>query len=273
MSETVNRLNTMTTNELRGYVETSVGLVHYRSQGSGPPVVLLHQTAWNSAQYRRILPLLADAGLRAIALDTPGYGMSDGPPTQPSIEDYAGFALEAISHLGLGVVSLVGHHTGASIAAQAAARAPDAVGRVILHGPPIYTAAERAERLARPHFDQTPQPDGSHWTRRWKFLQGLGGDPQPASIHESLLYFFGAGEKEYYGHVAAWRFDLAKPVARLRMPTLIVSNTGDGIHHFAQRVLELRPDFKYAEIIGGNHYILTEQPARWSEVVIPFLKS
>lgn len=262
----------MSNNEQRGYVETAAGLVHYRSQGSGPPVVLLHQTAWNSAQYRRILPLLADAGFRAIALDTPGYGMSDTPAAQPSIEDYADFALEAISHLGLEAVSLIGHHTGASIAAQAAAQGTDVVDRLVLHGPPIYTAEESTERLARPHFDQTPQPDGSHLTRRWELVAGLGDDALAASIHESLLYFFMAGEKEYYGHVAAWRFDMAGSLARITAPTLILSNSGDAIHHFAQRVLELRPDFDYVEIPGGNHFILTENPAGWAAPVIDYLK-
>jgi pimeloyl-ACP methyl ester carboxylesterase len=263
----------MTAKEQRGYVETAVGLIHYRSQGSGPPVVLLHQTAWNSAQYRHILPLLAGAGFRAIALDTPGYGMSEAPASQPSIEDYAGFALEAISQLGLEVVSLVGHHTGASIAAQAAAQAPDTVDHLVLHGPPLYTAEESTERLARPHFDQTPQPDGSHFTGRWEILARVAGrDAELTSMHESLLHFFGAGEKEYYGHVAAWRFDLAEPLARLKARTLILSNSGDAIHHFAQRVLELRPDFQYTELTGGNHFFLTEQPARWSEAVIDFLR-
>ena len=50
--------------EQRGYVETRTGLVHYREQGTGPAVVLLHQTSWNSAQYRNIMPLLAAAGQR-----------------------------------------------------------------------------------------------------------------------------------------------------------------------------------------------------------------
>ena len=263
----------MSRSETRGYVETSSGLVHYRAQGSGKAVVLLHQTAWNSAQYRFVMPLLAQAGYQAIALDTPGYGMSDPPESQPSVEDYGRFVLEALDGLGLKRVCLVGHHTGSSIAAQAAAEGAGKIDRLVLHGPPLYTAEERVGRLARPHFDQTPAPDGSHLTRRWQVIASLGGDARPASIHESLLHFFTAGPKEYYGHTAVWNFDLAEPLARLTMPTLILSNTGDAIHHFAQRVLALRPDFQYEELAGGNHFILTEEPARWSEAVIPFLGS
>ena len=101
----------------RGYVETSVGLVHYRRRGTGSPVVLLHQTAWNSVQYRRVMPLLAAAGLQAIALDTPGYGMSDTPEAPPSVPGYAELIAEAMSGLGLSTAAVVGHHTGAPMAA------------------------------------------------------------------------------------------------------------------------------------------------------------
>ncbi|MBB4687036.1 haloalkane dehalogenase [Amycolatopsis jiangsuensis] len=45
----------------------------------GPPVLLLHgEPSW-SYLYRRMLPVLADAGLRAIAPDLVGFGRSDKP--------------------------------------------------------------------------------------------------------------------------------------------------------------------------------------------------
>jgi pimeloyl-ACP methyl ester carboxylesterase len=252
-------------------VETSGGLVHYRTSGSGPAVVLLHQTSWNSAQYRNIMPLLAAAGLKPIALDTPGYGMSDTPAAEPTVADYAALIGEAIAGMGLSQVALVGHHTGASIAAQLAASQPALVARLVLHAPPLYTDQERVERLARPHFDQTPSADGSHWTRRWAFMKKMSGDAKVESLNESILHFFNTGEKEWYGHAAVWHFDLAQPLRKLTMPTLIVSNTGDAIHHFAARVLEMRPDFEFAEIPGGNHYILTEDAPAVVAAMLGFL--
>ncbi len=258
--------------EQRGYVETRTGLVHYREQGTGPAVVLLHQTSWNSAQYRKIMPLLAAAGQRAIALDTPGYGMSDTPGAPPSVPEYADWIADALAGLALETAAVVGHHTGAAIGAQLAAAHPERVSRLVIHGPPLYTAEELAERSARPHFDQTPAADGSHWTRRWEFVKELSGDASTASLNESMLHFFNTGETEWYGHAAVWRFDLAEPLAQITAPTLVVSNTGDAIHHFAARVLALRPDFDYAEIEGGSHYILTEDAPSVVAAILPFLQ-
>jgi haloalkane dehalogenase len=45
----------------------------------GPPVLLLHGEPTWSFLYRRMLPVLADAGLRAIAPDLVGFGRSDKP--------------------------------------------------------------------------------------------------------------------------------------------------------------------------------------------------
>ncbi|MGB1876227.1 MAG: alpha/beta fold hydrolase, partial [Rhodospirillaceae bacterium] len=71
------------------YVDGPMGQVHVRELGEGPALVLLHQTAWSSLQFKHAMPYLADRGLRCIAIDTPGYGLSDGPDDPPSIQDYA----------------------------------------------------------------------------------------------------------------------------------------------------------------------------------------
>lgn len=50
----------------------------------GPPVLLLHGEPTWSFLYRTMLPVLADAGLRAIAPDLVGFGRSDKPPRCPT---------------------------------------------------------------------------------------------------------------------------------------------------------------------------------------------
>jgi haloalkane dehalogenase len=54
----------------------------------GPPVLLLHgEPSW-SFLYRTMIPVLADAGLRAVAPDLVGFGRSD-KPTEPTDHSYA----------------------------------------------------------------------------------------------------------------------------------------------------------------------------------------
>ncbi|WP_328605682.1 haloalkane dehalogenase [Amycolatopsis sp. NBC_00345] len=94
----------------------------------GPPVLLLHgEPSW-SYLYRKMLPVLADAGLRAIAPDLVGFGRSDKPGdiVDHSYARHVGwmraFAFEA---LDLHDVTLVGQDWGGLIGLRLLAEHPD----------------------------------------------------------------------------------------------------------------------------------------------------
>ena len=60
------------------FYESSVGRVHYIDEGSGVPILLLHGNPTWSFLYRKIVPRLTE-GFRCIAVDYPGFGLSDRP--------------------------------------------------------------------------------------------------------------------------------------------------------------------------------------------------
>ena len=69
------------------YLEWQGLRIHYIDQGHGRPVVLFHGEPTWSFLYRKIVPPLAAAGYRAIAVDYPGFGKSD-KPTDPGLYTY-----------------------------------------------------------------------------------------------------------------------------------------------------------------------------------------
>lgn len=87
----------------------------------GAPVVLVHGWACSAYTYRHLLPPLAAAGYRAIALDLKGHGLSDKPldPAEYSAESMAAFVGQVVRALGHDRVALVGHSLGGGIAARA----------------------------------------------------------------------------------------------------------------------------------------------------------
>ena len=109
---------------IKGYADEPRGQVHYRRCGDGQPLLLLHQSPSSSTMFRKAYALLAQAGIQAIGVDTPGFGMSDVPPHVPSIEDYAQAIPPVLDHLKLDAAAMLGHHTGASIAVEVATRFP-----------------------------------------------------------------------------------------------------------------------------------------------------
>jgi haloalkane dehalogenase len=100
----------------------------------GEPVLLLHGEPTWSFLYRKVIPVLADAGLRAIAPDLIGFGRSDKPAEvgdhsyAAHVEWVRSFAFDA---LDLGGVTVVGHDWGGLIGLRLATGYPDRVARVV----------------------------------------------------------------------------------------------------------------------------------------------
>jgi haloalkane dehalogenase len=100
----------------------------------GEPVLLLHgEPSW-SFLYRKVLPVLADAGLRAIAADLAGFGRSD-KPAEVGDHSYARHVewmrALAFDHLGLRGLTLVGQDWGGLIGLRLVAEHPDRFARVV----------------------------------------------------------------------------------------------------------------------------------------------
>jgi haloalkane dehalogenase len=101
---------------------------------AGEPVLLLHgEPSW-SFLYRKVIPVLAAAGLRAIAADLIGFGRSD-KPAEVADHSYAAhvewvraFAFDA---LGLHGLTLVGQDWGGLIGLRLVAEHPDRFARVV----------------------------------------------------------------------------------------------------------------------------------------------
>jgi haloalkane dehalogenase len=101
---------------------------------TGEPVLLLHgEPSW-SFLYRKVIPVLAGAGLRAIAPDLIGFGRSD-KPAEVADHSYAShvewiraFAFDALRLSG---VTLVGQDWGGLIGLRLVAEHPDRFARVV----------------------------------------------------------------------------------------------------------------------------------------------
>jgi haloalkane dehalogenase len=100
----------------------------------GEPVLLLHgEPSW-SFLYRAVIPVLAAAGLRAIAPDLVGFGRSDKPAEFDDhtyarhVEWVRAFAFDALDLRG---VTVVGHDWGGLIGLRLATEHPERVARIV----------------------------------------------------------------------------------------------------------------------------------------------
>jgi pimeloyl-ACP methyl ester carboxylesterase len=169
-----------------GFLDTPRGQLHFRDAGRGRAVLLLHWTPGWSAQYDAIIEAFAARGLRAIALDLPGLGLSHRREGHWSIGDFANSVLAAIDWLlplagGAAATAgdggrplrcaIVGGHLSAEIAMDCALRAPHRFELVVLDGTPAWDAELRRSILDK----ATPAPmtireDGTHLAELWRHV-------------------------------------------------------------------------------------------------------
>jgi haloalkane dehalogenase len=122
------------------YVEVESGAggtlrMHYVDEGpaGGDVVLLLHgEPSW-SYLYRKMIPVLTDAGLRAVAIDLVGFGRSDKPTRR---EDYtyathADWTWSAIQAIGLTDINLVCQDWGGLIGLRLVGEHPESFARVV----------------------------------------------------------------------------------------------------------------------------------------------
>lgn len=257
----------------RGYADTASGQVHWQdvrpagaARRDAPVYVLLHQVPWFHVYYTRAQAELAARGFRSVAIDLPGYGLSARPARPPSIADYADAIDATLAAQRIRRAVIVGHHTGATVGADLALRHPARARCLVMHGVPIYTAAEAAARLASPHWDQTYRDEAAHLSDRWTYLSGrIAGTPD--SLHWSVLSLYLAGDREWYGHHAVFRYDMAGTLRALRVPAVVLSNSLDLLHFTVPRVRELRPDFGFRELEARSSNMAFDEPGPWVAAV------
>lgn len=140
--------------------------VHYRRCGSGPPLLMVHQSPRSSAEYEPLMRAWAEH-FTCIAPDTPGFGQSDPLPGAPDIDDFADALLETMDALGLGTCPAYGFHSGGIILVTALKRAPARFACLAIGGYAIWTAEEMrvfGESYLPPFH---PSPYGEHLTWLW----------------------------------------------------------------------------------------------------------
>ena len=261
----------------KGYAQCRLGALHYRRLGrntdgrSNPAVLLLHQTPFGLAEWVDIQPLLAEMGFDTIAPDNPGYGMSDPPPDSVTIADLADNLVDLLDDLSVEKVAVAGHHTGAAIAASFAARHPDRTAGVVLHGCPVYDAAERESRLAQAAPQVHLREDGSHMSEIFSAIHSRAPIPRGLSTANwgTLGAWWAGFDTPTYRAVFA--NDMAADLDRIRAPTRILTDRGDSLHEQDRQVAARRADFSLEVFSDGGSFSLMLDPRRWAERVAEFV--
>ena len=239
----------------RAFVRIGQRFVHYRHAGSGPVLVMLHQSPQNSRMWLEPMARLARQ-YRVLAPDLPGFGESDPLDLpQPGIADLSASCHAWLDALGVDECAVFGMHTGGIVAVHMGLDRPDRVGLVLVDGYAIFNADERA--LLGESYLPPFQPDWSGQHLRWLWARMREQSfffpwceqgeqhalrfpaPDTAKTQAAVMDILEVGDQYRLGYRAALQFADRGCVANLRMPTHLFYREDDVLISHRERLPEL----------------------------------
>lgn len=222
------------------------------SDGSRHHVLFIHGLGSSAERWLDIPDALSLLGLHPVALDIPGFGLSDKPEMDYTIGKFVEVVADFIRATKMQGTSIVGHSLGGYIAAQLAAEHADLVDRLVL----IDTSGmlDGPTPLLRQYLDAAMNPEKE--AVRAVFEQ-LVADPIriPEALVGGFIYrMHQAGAK----HAFKSAFDNsvntqigADRLRRIKAPTLIVWGRRD-------RLIPLEHFKGIQESIAGSSVVIVE---------------
>ena len=261
--------------------------IAFASAGKGPPLVkcanwLNHlEFDWQSPVWRHLLRELSTE-FRLIRYDERGNGLSDWKVDDLSYEAMVRDLESVVDAAGLDRFPLLGISQGCAVAIGYAARHPERVTRMVLHGgyakgwhargnPSEIARREAMLTLAREGWGQDNPafrqiftswyiPDGSpeQW-RWWNDLQRISTSPENAA---RLMIELG-------------KIDVSQLLPQVKVPTLVLHSVNDAAVPFAagRELAGSIPGARFLPLDSCNHVILDHEPAwpRFLEGIQAFL--
>jgi pimeloyl-ACP methyl ester carboxylesterase len=201
--------------------------IHYRDEGSGPPLVLIHANFGNLLSWDGWVESLKDEH-RILRFDMTGHGLTGPDPTGDySLERTVRLTERFVDALGLTRFSIGGTSLGGTVAMHYTAAHPERVERLILLSPgalegrKVQRAGGSLPRIANILEYITPRALATY------MLKSRFGDPD--RVDDRLIdqwYEMWLREGQRAAILARLRTyssaDLARVTAGVRVPTLIL---------------------------------------------------
>ena len=139
------------------YFQSSVGRVHYVDEGAGRPILMCHGNPTWSFLYRHVILALRDS-FRCVAVDYPGFGLSERPPGYGyTAAEHAAVVTELVRELDLTDAIVMGHDWGGPIGLSAATTDPDRFTGIVLGNTWFWPLDGRGRRFGK--VMSRPRPD------------------------------------------------------------------------------------------------------------------
>lgn len=256
---------------LRKKIELNGLTIAEASIGNGRPLLMLHGWGANIDLVWPLAERLAPLGYQVYALDLPGFGESDEPPTAWSVFDYTNFVVDYLEHHGLGLVSLFGHSFGGRLSLILGAEHGHRIKKIVLaNSAGIFTKAPLGKRLRLNTYKSIR--DG---------LYKVGAKSTADQLRAAYNAKYGSSDLQATSGVMRETFikvvnqDLQDYAKRVQPSTLLIwgDQDEDTPLSYAQTFEKLIPDAGLVVHEGAGHYSYLERLPETVRIMDYFFKA
>ena len=254
------------------YQTNGINLHYTRTDGSRPPIILLHGLTANGACWTALARAL-EQDYDVIMPDARGHGESSAPDFGYRYEDHANDVVGLIEALRLSSPVLIGHSMGGMVAAVLASRRPGRLRGLILADPTFLSPKVQREVCDSDVADQ-------HRRYLKMSLDEVVAEDRLRHLHRSLQTIEMIARARLQTSLAA--FDVLTPpnpdyvqvVSAIEVPSLLVIGSAGVISpEVAAQLQRIHPSLQVEQIPDAGHGLQYDQPARFAAVVKSFLRS
>lgn len=239
--------------------------VSYQVAGTGDVVLLLHGWGREAATFQPVFEWLAQSH-KVYALDLPGFGKSQVPPTAWDSSDYAQFVTAFLEKFGIPKAHLIGHSFGGRISIILSAEHPEKVDKLIL----VDSAGIKPKRTAKYYLRVGIAKVGKLLRRCGKF-----------GVHLANAMSARVGSKDYQdaGEMRATLVkvvnqDLRSLLPRISASTLLIwgENDKETPVSFGEIMEKEIPDAGLVVLKEAGHFSYLDKFPEFRRIVASFLK-
>lgn len=257
----------------RRYADGRTGQIHYRvagSHGVRSPLLLLHPSPLSGYVFENLIGEIA-RDRYVVSPDTPGFGMSDPPPSQPEIQDYAATMLDFIAGLGLGVVDVMGYHTGSLTGVEMAQQSHQVVRKIVMVSATTFTP-EETEQFKRQYAPKAIAEQVAQISPGWKAFRESFWRMEPSDHRALNIYLQGRLNPDWspWGHHAAFNYDITAALKRTTHPVLIL-NPEDDLWQYTPRARAILSNGRVHDLPGWTHGFLDAKTKEVAHLLRDFL--
>lgn len=245
--------------------------INYVEKGEGELIVVLHGWGSNIGLHANMIELFSKK-YKAVAMDMPGFGQSEEPPSAWCVDDYVQFVIDFLADYKDKKIMFLGHSFGGRVIIKLCSRTdlPFEVSRVML----VDSAGILPPRTNKKSW-RTRYYKLGKWFLSTRLMQKLAPDALE-NFRKKM------GSADYAAASPLMRQVLVKVVnedlepllPNIKCPALLVWGVNDTATPLSdgEKMEKLIPDAGLVKLENAGHYSFLEQQFIFNRVMCSFLK-